>query len=32
MRSPELREHLRHARTVDAVRALFVKDTPVAAA
>ena len=32
MRSPELREQLRQARTVDAVRALFVKDAPVAAA
>ncbi|MNY20483.1 Nitrogen regulatory protein [compost metagenome] len=32
MRSPHLREHLRQARTVDAVRALFVKDAPVAAA
>ncbi|MNC75065.1 PTS system sugar transporter subunit IIA [compost metagenome] len=32
MRSPELREHLRQARTIDAVRALFVKDVPVAAA
>lgn len=32
MRSPQLREHLRQARTVDAVRALFVKGAPVAAA
>lgn len=32
MRSPQLREQLRQARTVDAVRALFVKDAPVAAA
>ena len=32
MRSPELREHLRQARTVDAVRALFVKDVPATAA
>lgn len=27
MRSPELREQVRQARTVDAVRALFVRDT-----
>ncbi|MET4682312.1 PTS sugar transporter subunit IIA [Brevundimonas faecalis] len=32
MRSPELRERLRQARTVDAVRALFVKDAPATAA
>ena len=32
MRSPELREHLRQARTIDAVRALFVKDVPASAA
>ena len=32
MRSPQLREHLRQARTVDAVRALFVKDAPASAA
>jgi PTS system nitrogen regulatory IIA component len=32
MRSPELREQLRQARTVDAVRALFVKDVPATAA
>jgi len=27
MRSPELREQVRQARTVDAIRALFVRDT-----
>ena len=32
MRSPELREQLRQARTVDAIRALFVKDVPATAA
>lgn len=32
MRSPELRERLRQARTVDAVRALFVRDVPADAA
>ena len=32
MRSPELREQLRQARTTDAIRALFVKDTAATAA
>ncbi|QYF87249.1 PTS sugar transporter subunit IIA [Brevundimonas sp. PAMC22021] len=32
LRSSELRERLRQARTVDAVRALFVKDTAAVAA
>lgn len=32
MRSPELREQLRQARTVDAVNALFVKDVSASAA
>jgi PTS system nitrogen regulatory IIA component len=32
MRSPELREQLRQARTVDAVSALFVRDTTASAA
>lgn len=32
MRSPELREQLRQARTVDAVRALFVKEKAATAA
>lgn len=32
MRSPELREQLRQARTIDAVRALFVKDVSASAA
>ena len=32
LRSPELREHLRQARTVDAIRALFVRDTTATAA
>ena len=32
MRSPELREQLRQARTVDAIRALFVKDVSKTAA
>ncbi|CAL1690635.1 Nitrogen regulatory protein [Brevundimonas subvibrioides] len=32
MRSPELREQLRQARTVDAVHALFVRDTAATAA
>jgi len=32
MRSPELREQLRQARTPDAIRALFVKDAPANAA
>lgn len=31
MRSPELREQLRQARTTDAIRALFVKDVAAAA-
>lgn len=32
LRSPELREKLRQARTIDAVRALFVRDTAATAA
>ena len=32
LRSPELREQLRQARTVDAIKALFVKDAPATAA
>lgn len=32
MRSPELREQLRQARTVDAIRALFVKEKAATAA
>ena len=32
LRSPELRERLRQARTVDAIRALFVRDTTATAA
>ena len=32
LRSPELREQLRQARTVDAIRALFVKDMSKTAA
>ena len=32
LRSPELREQLRQARTVDAIRALFVKDVSKTAA
>ena len=32
LRSPELREQLRQARTTDAIRALFVKDTAATAA
>jgi len=32
LRSPELREQLRQARTTDAVRALFVRDAPATAA
>ena len=32
MRSPELREQLRQARTTDAIRALFVKDKTAATA
>lgn len=32
LRSSELREHLRQARTTDAINALFVRDAPVQAA
>lgn len=32
LRSPELREQLRQARTADAVKALFVRDAPATAA
>ncbi|MEE2850343.1 MAG: transcriptional regulator, partial [Pseudomonadota bacterium] len=32
LRSPELREQLRQARTTDAIRALFVKDATAATA
>jgi PTS system nitrogen regulatory IIA component len=32
MRSPELREQLRQARTADAIRALFVRDDAPATA
>lgn len=32
LRAPELREHLRQARTVDAIRALFVREAPATAA
>ena len=32
MRSPQLREHLRQARTTDSIRALFVRDIPATAA
>lgn len=32
LRNPEIREHLRQARTVDAIRALFVRDTAPATA
>ena len=32
LRSPELREQLRKARTTDAINALFVRETPVQAA
>ena len=32
LRSPELREQLRQARTVDAIKALFVKDQAPATA
>ena len=32
LRSPELREQLRQARTTDAIRALFVKDQPATTA
>jgi len=32
LRSPELREQLRQARTTDAVKALFVRDAPATAA
>ncbi len=32
MRSPEMREHLRQARTADAVRALFIRDKAASAA
>ena len=32
LRAPEMREKLRHARTVDALRALFVRDEAATAA
>lgn len=32
LRAPELREHLRQARTTDAIRALFVREAPATAA
>jgi len=32
MRSPEMREHLRQARTIDSIRALFIKDKAASAA
>lgn len=32
MRSPEMREHLRQARTIDSIRALFIKDKVASAA
>ena len=32
LRSPEMREQLRQARTLDAISALFVRETPVQAA
>lgn len=32
LRAPELREHLRQARTIDAIRALFVREAPATAA